>query len=26
VAHAAFNSFAVLIIILMGLGELPVPV
>ena len=26
VAHAAFNSFAVLIIILMGLGALPVPV
>ena len=26
VAHAAFNSFAVLVIILMGLGALPVPV
>jgi uncharacterized protein len=26
VAHAAFNSFAVLVIILMGLGALPVPI
>src|ERR687897_662091 len=26
VAHATFNSFAVLVIILMGLGALPVPV